>query len=74
MEILYAITFVYFTGTWKQMNKTNYLRVYTICVMFIGIPLSSLGLFYGLTFNFICIMSFISHLRAAFTNPGIIEG
>ena len=40
--------------------------------LLIGIPLSGIGLFYAITFNSLCVLSFISHLRAAFGDPGII--
>ena len=38
----------------------------------IGIPLSGLGTWYGFTFNYLCIMSLISHWRAAWGDPGVI--
>ena len=37
-----------------------------------GIPLTGRGVFYCLWFNGLCTMAIISHLRAAFTDPGRI--
>lgn len=39
---------------------------------YLGIPLSGMGTIYGLSFNYLCLMSFISHWRAAWADPGII--
>jgi hypothetical protein len=32
-----------------------------------------MGTFYGLTFNYLCMMSLISHWRAAWADPGVIK-
>ena len=37
-----------------------------------GIPLTMKGFFYFITFNGFCLMAYLSHLRAAFTDPGRI--
>jgi len=38
----------------------------------LGIPLSGIGTFYAITFNYLCMMSLLSHWRAAWTDPGVI--
>ena len=37
-----------------------------------GVPLTLKGLFYCFTFNGMCFMAYVSHLRAAFADPGRI--
>jgi len=37
-----------------------------------GIPLTMKGFFYFITFNGFCIMAYLSHIRAAFSDPGRI--
>lgn len=37
-----------------------------------GVPLTGWGLWYFVTFNTLCCLSLIAHLRASFTNPGVI--
>jgi ribosomal protein L40E len=37
-----------------------------------GIPLNGKGFFYFATFNWLCLMAVVSHLRAAFADPGRI--
>lgn len=32
-----------------------------------------MGTFYGLTFNWVCLMSLLAHLRAAWADPGVIK-
>jgi hypothetical protein len=38
----------------------------------IGIPLSGMGCFYFLTFNYFCFMAILAHWRAAWANPGTV--
>lgn len=40
--------------------------------MNVGIPLKGKGLFYFVTFNWLCLMAVVSHLRAACADPGRI--
>jgi hypothetical protein len=51
-----------FKVSWK--SQTNLTRL--------GIPLSGRGFFYFITFNSLCLMAYITHLRAAFSDPGKI--
>ena len=37
-----------------------------------GIPLTMKGFFYFITFNGFCLMAYLSHIRAAFSDPGRI--
>jgi len=32
-----------------------------------------MGTFYALTFNYLCVMSLLSHWRAAWADPGVIK-
>lgn len=39
----------------------------------LGIPLTVMGTIFAFTFNYTCLMAILAHLRAAFTNPGLID-
>lgn len=75
LETLSVIISVSFTGT---MSLTLINKHSMVCFKvhftnpFIGIPLSGMGTIYGITFNFLCFMSLVSHWRAAWADPGVI--
>jgi hypothetical protein len=75
METSVAITFAYSIGMLRQMNKINFSMVrknFNLICTFKGIPLTKSGTVYFLIFNYLCLMSLISHWRAAWADPGSV--
>ena len=70
-----AITFVYSIGIMSLIHRNKHFTVREFNIQFIilGIPISGMGTIYGLSFNYLCMMSLISHWRAAWADPGVIQ-
>ena len=64
-----------YTNSWSTFFR-NLLEFSDLILMtnsITGLPLSGMGTFYGLTFNWLCMMSLLAHLRAAWADPGVIQ-